>query len=114
MAVQEEFPFILTLAGQVIRGKVFEVTFTIELVPIHPLVPVTVTLYGPAVFALIVWLLPPFDHEYELYPEPAFNMVDDPGQIIKLPVIDGAGFGNTLKIAATLDVEEHTPALLCA
>ena len=81
---------------EIVGVRALPMVVTIELLPLHPFALVTVTEKVFAVFTVIVWVVAPFDHKYELYPAPAFNTELAPAQMVDEPEIDGVGNAFTI------------------
>lgn len=76
-----------------------------DAVPVHPLPLVTVTVYVPAMVGLMVWVVAPSLHKYELKPEDAVSVAADPLHGLNKPVIIGIGPGFTVTVVLALPVQ---------
>ena len=77
--------------------------------PVHRFASVTVTLKFPAVVTLIVCVVAPVDHS-NAEKEPAFSVVEMPGQKVKAPVMVGEG-GVLIKVVTPDDPEHMLPSI---
>ncbi len=75
-----------------------------DVVPVHPLLLVTVTVYVPAEVGLMVCVIAPVLHKYEVKPEVAVSVAADPLQGLNEPDIEGVGRGFTVTVALVLPV----------
>ena len=72
-------------------GLAFMVT-SCDVLPIHPLASVTVTVYVPPKEGLIDAALVPSLHRYETNPGVALSEALNPWQAANVPLMDGVGF----------------------